>query len=109
MFEEFYLRVSVLKTNPNIRNFFEKLLEVERIIKNVVELINEWADFQRNFIYLNSIFVLQEIQNSLKNETKLFLIIQSLYTYTTDGFRHSPQVYKINSRENFLNLLIKSN
>lgn len=45
MFEEFYLRVSVLKTNPNIRNFVDKLLEVERIIKNVVELVNEWADF----------------------------------------------------------------
>lgn len=109
MFEEFYLRASVLKTNPNIKNFFDKLLEVERIIKNVVELINEWADFQRNFIYLNSIFCLQEIQNSLQKETKLFLIIQSLYIQTTETFRHGPQVHKINSRENFLNLLIKSN
>lgn len=45
MFEEFFLRASVLKTNPNIRNFFEKLLDVEKIIKNVVELINEWALF----------------------------------------------------------------
>ena len=25
MFEEFYLRASVLKTNPHIKNFFEKL------------------------------------------------------------------------------------
>jgi dynein heavy chain len=90
MFEEFYLRVSVLKTNPNIRNFVDKLLEVERIIKNVVELVNEWADFQRNFIYLNSIFVLQEIQNSLKNETKLFVIVQSLYNSTTENFRQGP-------------------
>lgn len=45
MFEEFFLRVSVLKTNPHIRNFYEKLLEIEKIIKNVVELINEWAVF----------------------------------------------------------------
>jgi len=61
LFEEFFLRISVLKTNPNIKNFFEKLLEIEKIIKAVVELVNEWADFQRNFIYLNSIFVLEEI------------------------------------------------
>ena len=61
MFEEFFLRVSVLKTNPHIRNFYEKLLEIEKIIKNVVELINEWAVFQRNIIYLNGIFVLEEI------------------------------------------------
>jgi hypothetical protein len=45
MFEDFFLRVSVLKTNPNIKNFFDKLLEVERIIKSVVELVSEWADF----------------------------------------------------------------
>lgn len=61
MFEEFSLRVSVLKTNPHIRNFYDKLLEIEKIIKNVLELINEWAAFQRNFIYLNGIFVLEEI------------------------------------------------
>jgi hypothetical protein len=61
MFEEFYLRASVLKTNPHIKNFFEKLLEVEKIIKAVVEIINEWTIFQRNFVYLNGIFVLEEI------------------------------------------------
>ena len=65
MFEEFSLRVSVLKTNPHIRNFYDKLLEIEKIIKNVLELINEWAAFQRNFIYLNGIFVLEEISKQL--------------------------------------------
>ena len=65
MFEEFHLRVSVLKTNPHIANFYDKLLDLEKIIKNVVELINEWAVFQRNFIYLNSIFVLEEISKQL--------------------------------------------
>lgn len=45
MFEEFFLRASVLKTNLYIRSFFEKLLDIEKTIKNVVELINEWALF----------------------------------------------------------------
>ena len=65
MFEEFFLRASVLKTNPHIRSFFDRLLEIEKIIKAVVELIHEWAVFQRNFIYLNGIFVLDEIAKSL--------------------------------------------
>ena len=42
-------------------------------IKNVVELINAWAEFQRNFIYLNSIFCLEEIQKALPDENKFFL------------------------------------
>jgi len=45
MFEEFFLRASVLKTNPHINNFREKLLEIEKIIKNVIELVNEWSLF----------------------------------------------------------------
>lgn len=72
MFEEFFLRASVLKTNPHIRNFLDKLIEIEKIIKNVVELVNEWAIFQRNFIYLNSIFCLEEIAKSLPGESKIF-------------------------------------
>jgi hypothetical protein len=44
-FEEYLLRASVLKTNPHITTFLIKLLDIEKIIKNVVELINEWALF----------------------------------------------------------------
>ena len=72
MFEEFFLRASVLKTNPHIKNFYEKLLDIEKIIKNVVELINEWSLYQRNFIYLNAIFCLDEIAKSLPAEAKFF-------------------------------------
>jgi hypothetical protein len=71
-FEEFYLRVSVLKTNPFIKNFFEKVLEIEKIIKNVVELLGEWTILQRNFLYLNGIFILDEIAKSLPAEAKFF-------------------------------------
>ena len=45
MFEELYLRISVLKNHPNILNEITKLTDTERIIKHVIELINEWAEF----------------------------------------------------------------
>ena len=76
LFEELFLRISVLKNHPNIANEINKLLDTERIIKQVIELINEWAEFQRNFIYLNSIFVLDEIQKALPHDTKFFLQVQ---------------------------------
>lgn len=41
-FEEYSMRVSVLKTNPYIKNFYDKMLEIERIVKHVVEILNEW-------------------------------------------------------------------
>lgn len=71
-FEDYFLRIGVLKTNPNIKNFVDKLVELEKIIKMVVDQINEWADFQRNFIYLFGIFNLAEMRKSMPTESKLF-------------------------------------
>lgn len=104
-----------MKTNPHIKNFFDKLLEIEKIIKLVVELINEWAVFQRNFIYLNGIFVLEEIAKSLPTESKFFAQVQILYSSTTQSFQatesepHRSQVWRLYQRENFLTLLMKNN
>lgn len=109
MFEEFFLRASVLRTNPHIKNFFDTVSDIEKIIKSVVELINEWATFQRHFLYLNSIFVLEEIAKALASEFKIFLQVQALYTTTTQGFQTTPQVFKINAKENFFSSLAKSN
>jgi len=72
-FDELSLRISVLKTNPKVSYVREKISDIDKTIKSVVELIREWADFQRNFVYLNSIFVLEEIQKALEKETKTFL------------------------------------
>ena len=55
-FDEFFLRVNVLKTNPHMKNFYEKLLELERTIKGVQEALAEWAVFQRNWLYLQGVF-----------------------------------------------------
>ena len=86
LFEEYHLRAGVLKTNPHIRNFLEKLLELEKTIKSVVELLNEWAAFQSNFVYLSGVFVLEEITKALPAEAKFFQQVQALYTATTLGF-----------------------
>lgn len=44
-FDEFNLRVNVLKTNPHMKNFFDKLLELEKTVKSVTEVIQEWTIF----------------------------------------------------------------
>ena len=36
------MRASILKTNPFIKNFFEKIQEIEKTVKSVVEILNEW-------------------------------------------------------------------
>ena len=72
IFDEYTMRVSVLRTNPFVKNFFDKMLELERTVKSVVEILAEWLGFQRNWIYLENIFSLEEIQKQLDKETKKF-------------------------------------
>lgn len=108
-FDEFYLRIGVLKSNPNIKNFLEKLVELERIIRVVLELVNEWSQFQNNYIYLYSIFALEEMRMALPQETKLFNQIHALYEITSASFQQYPHVFRISIRENFLTTLVKYN
>ena len=44
-FEEFFLRVNVLKTNPHMKNFFDKLIEIEKTVKMVLEILIDWTIF----------------------------------------------------------------
>lgn len=60
-FEEFHLRVNVLRTNPHMKNFFEKLYEIEKTVKSVVEILIDFVILQRNWLYLNGIFSRSDI------------------------------------------------
>ena len=42
LFIEFQLRINELKTNPRIKDFEAKLFEMERTIKDTMELLEEW-------------------------------------------------------------------
>lgn len=60
-FEEFHLRVNVLKTNPHMKNFFDRLHEIEKIVKSVIDILVDWTILQRNWLYLSGIFSKAEI------------------------------------------------
>jgi len=47
-------------------------LELEKTIKTVGELLIEWAIFQKSYLYLSSIFALEEISRALPTEAKVF-------------------------------------
>ena len=61
LLEEYQMKMSVLRTSPYVKNFFERLIELSKTIKLVLEIVNEWITFQNNWIYLDNIFKLEEI------------------------------------------------
>lgn len=108
-FEEFSLRVNVLRTNPHMKNFYEKLLEIEKTVRSVSEILVDFAVLQRNWLYLNGIFSRSEINKQLANEVKQFTNLDIIFKFTMKGIAAAPQVYKISHRDGFLNQLKKLN
>ena len=96
-FEEYSVRINVLKTNPNSRNLQERSGPLETIIKQTNDLLGEWIVFQRNWLYLNAIFSRQDIskQKELSVAMKYFTNIDSLYRSMIKSIFNAPQVYKM--------------
>lgn len=90
IFDEYTMRVSVLRTNPFVKNFYDKMLELERTVKGVVEILQEWLCFQRNWIYLENIFSLEEIQKQLDKETKKFQLLDAFFRTVVKAFEAAP-------------------
>ena len=80
-FEEYEMRINVLKTNPYVKNFIDKAMELDKIISCVLEFLNEWQVFQKNWSYFEKIFTQDEIARQLPDETKIFLKIDHAYKF----------------------------
>jgi dynein heavy chain len=85
------------------------LVEIEKTIKLVIDIIGDWAIFQKNWVYLHGIFELEEISRQLVQENKHFISIDSYYRNNIKLFEQNPQAYRVCFRENFSGQLQKSN
>ena len=108
-FDDYALRLEVLGTNPHVRSFADKLRDLVKIIEGTREQLNEWADLQRNYLYLFGIFALAEMRSQLESESRVFLHVKKLYDDSTQGFKENAQVYRITQKDNALGLLRKAN
>jgi hypothetical protein len=68
-----------LKMNPYMRNFFDKLLEIEKTGKQVIEIVTEFQMFQNKWLYLSSIFQSAALTDSLGAELKIWNNVNKFY------------------------------
>jgi dynein heavy chain, axonemal len=92
-FDDFSTRMQILRSNPYIKNFFEKVTEIERIIKLVTEVMRDWQVFQRHWLYLKEVFSLSEIQRQLESQCRRFERVDEYYRNVVKGFELSQKVY----------------
>ncbi|KRX10161.1 P-loop containing nucleoside triphosphate hydrolase [Pseudocohnilembus persalinus] len=71
-FSELLSVVGMLKQSPWAKPILQQTNDLENKINEVIEVIEEWVKFQRDWIYLEVIFCGQDIQEKLTEEAKLF-------------------------------------
>jgi hypothetical protein len=67
-FNEFMLRTSVLKMSPYVKNFIEKITDIEKNGKAALDVIEEHSLLQQKWLYLQSIFNQDNLSDSLQKE-----------------------------------------
>lgn len=107
-FNEFVLRVSVLKMNPYMRNFFDKLLEIEKTAKQVLEIVLEFETLQNKWVFLSNILA-GSISEGLTSELKVWSNVDKFFKFTTKTINDNPQVVNLVVREGLLQQLRKMN
>jgi dynein heavy chain len=78
-FNEIMLRIQVLKTSPYVKNFLEKLLELEKMGKSVLEVLDEFETLQKKWLYLQNIFSQDSLQESLAEEMKIWRTVDKFF------------------------------
>lgn len=91
-FEEFMVKVQLLKMNPFIKSFVEKLLELEKILKYAIEILQELDGFQSSWLYLQAIFSQNILADSLAFEIGLWKNIDQFFKTTIKSFVEQPLV-----------------
>ncbi len=108
LFAEFMLKVGVLKMNPYMRSFFDRLLEIEKICKQVLEIMAEFVILQNKWVYLQKVFDC-ELPQSLASEIKIWKVVDKFFCGIIRGMFEAPQVYKLTFKDGFLQMLRKNN
>ncbi len=56
IFEESSIKILALKQNQYAKYFMDKILRVEKELKIIVDVLDEWVKAQKSWIYLEPIF-----------------------------------------------------
>jgi dynein heavy chain len=94
--------------NPYMRNFFDKLLEIEKTAKQVLEIVLEFENLQNKWVFLSNVLV-GSISEGLNSELKIWSNVDKFFKFITKTIHDNPQVVSLVLREGLLQQLRKMN
>jgi dynein heavy chain len=106
-FEEFSIKIAALRANQLSKNFNERVTKVEKDIKIVEDVLEEWTKCQKSWMYLEPIFQSEDISKQMPAESQSFQLLDQFYRATMKTFVQDPSVIRAAKRDGLYFQLIK--
>jgi len=95
--------------SPYKKPFEERIVEWERTLSLVSEVLDEWITCQRSWMYLEPIFSSDDIMQQLPLEGKRFSNVDRMWRKTLSQAKASPAVVAMCSNQKLLDNFIEAN
>ena len=89
------------------KNFAERIARVEKDIKIVEDVLEEWTKAQKSWMYLEPIFQSEDISKQMPIESQSFQTLDSFYRSSMKSIIQDPSVIRISRRDGLLQQLQK--
>ncbi|KAG2439747.1 hypothetical protein HYH02_010624 [Chlamydomonas schloesseri] len=95
--------------SPYKKPFEERIAKWEQQLSLVSEILDQWIQLQRQWMYLEPIFGSEDIMQQLPLEGKRFATVDRMWRKTTDAAKRNPLLLKVCSSQKLLDSFIEAN
>ena len=81
--------------SPYKKPFEERIAKWEQQLSLVSEILDQWIQLQRQWMYLEPIFGSEDIMQQLPLEGKRFATVDRMWRKTTDAAKRNPLLLKV--------------
>ncbi|GLC56009.1 hypothetical protein PLESTB_001054700 [Pleodorina starrii] len=95
--------------SPYKKPFEERIVKWEQQLSLVSEILDQWIQLQRQWMYLEPIFGSEDIMQQLPLEGKRFATVDRMWRKTTEAAKRNPLVLKVCASQKLLDSFIEAN
>jgi dynein heavy chain len=77
--EDDAMAVGAMMGNKNVTEIRDEVEDMEQKLKYIDIVVAEWTTFQRSWMYLENIFSADDIREQLKDETRMFMLVDKFW------------------------------
>ena len=92
--DEYLNVIMMMKQSPHIKQIKRKVEEVERKLIGMEDMLEEWIRCQRSWLYLQPIFISEDLKKKMSYEKNLFDQVDKLWRVIMNNVVSNPKIFE---------------